>query len=65
MKECRLSNVTPNTLGVSTVGILMSSTKILRSSLYSFVQLENMVPVDLAGESAKVLAVKKRERSWR
>lgn len=41
----------------------MSSTKMMRSKQYSFIQLVNIVAVDLAGESVKLLVVKKLERS--
>ncbi len=65
MKEQRLSSVTPKILGLFTVGILVPSTEMFRSSLYSFVQFVNMVAVDLVGESVRLLAEKKRERSER
>ena len=47
------SNVTPKILGLLTVAILMPSTIMLRSSLYTLVQFVNMVAIDLVGESEK------------
>ena len=59
VKEQRLSSVTPKILGLFTVGILVPSTEMFRSSLYSFVQFVNMVAVDLVGKKVKLLATRK------
>lgn len=42
-----MSSLMPKILGLLSVGILKPSTVILRSSMYSFIKLENMVTVDL------------------
>ena len=63
MKEHGLTNVTPKILGLLAVGIVIPSTVMYRSSLYSFVQLVNKVAVGFVEESVRLLVEKKRERS--
>lgn len=58
VKENKLSKDTPEICGLLAVGIWTSSTKILKSSLYSFHQSVNMIA---PGETVRLLAVKKRE----
>ena len=46
-------------------GFFVPSTKMFRFSLYSFVQLVELVTVDLVGERVRLLVEKKRKRSER